>query len=405
MKPYFQPPRVLFVLESVFPKRGGGGAEAQVLTLAHRMRTLGIDVAVIAPMVPDGPQRASDDVGGVPVRRIAYPKVPMVGAAIMLLRLMRILVRERRNTVAIHAHIAHNMASVCCVTGRLLGTPVIVKLTGFHEISGGILDSDAGLPSRLRRHALRRATYVQATSGRIFSLLRDAGFADAQIRRIPNAVDIDRLAKAPKKVDRDSIRGGAARVGIYVGRLAPEKGLEHLLRSWKAALDRRRDIRLVLVGDGPLRKELEQMARDLHIHDALWFAGHTDEVGDYLHAADFAILPSLSEGLSNAMLEAMAAGLPMLGSRVSGTEDFVVPGETGWLFEPGDEAGLASRLAEIADMAPDTLRAMGARAQASVAGAASIDAVVRQLLTLYGLDRIAEQPLGARAAGHHPEGT
>ncbi len=403
MKQHSPAPRVLFVLESVFPKRGGGGAEAQVLTLARRMRSRGIDVAVIAPMVPDGPQRALDDVAGVPVRRVAYPKVPMIGAAIMLLRLVRILVHERRSAVAIHAHIAHNMASVCSVLGRLLGTPVIVKLTGYHEISGGILDARAGLPSRLRRHALHRATHIQATSGRIADLLRDAGFSGAKIHRIPNAVDIERLRIPPGKVDRDCIRGGAARVGVYVGRLAPEKGLEHLLRSWKSALSRRQDIRLVLVGDGPLRRELEEMARTLRIDDGLWFAGHADEVADYLHAADFAILPSLSEGLSNAMLEAMAAGLPMLGSRVSGTEDFVVPDETGWLFEPGDEAGLASRLADIADMPPDALRAMGRRAQASVAATASIDAVVHQLLALYGLDLIAEPPLPGRAT-RYPEG-
>ena len=397
-------PRVLFVLESVFPKRGGGGAEAQVLTLARKMRSIGIDVAVIAPMVPDGPQQAADEVGGVPVQRISYPKIPVIGAALMLLRLMQTLIRERRNTVAIHAHIAHNMASVCSVTGRLLGKPVIVKLTGYHEISGGILDAHARLPSRLRRHALQQATYVQATSNRIADLLRAAGFGSAQIRRIPNAVDIDRLRPSPDGIDRTAIRGDAMRVGIYVGRLAPEKGLEHLLRSWKEALAGRRDIRLVLVGDGPLRGPLEKMARDLQIHDALWFAGHADEVGRFLHAADFAILPSLSEGLSNAMLEAMASGLPMLGSRVSGTEDFVIPGETGWLFEPGDEAGLASCLAAIADTAPEALHAMGARARTAVTATASIEAVVGQLAELYGLGSFAECPRPARDAGF-PERT
>lgn len=397
-------PRVLFVLESVFPKRGGGGAEAQVLTLARKMRSIGIDVAVIAPMVPDGPQQAADEVGGVPVQRISYPKIPVIGAALMLLRLMQTLIRERRNTVAIHAHIAHNMASVCSVTGRLLGKPVIVKLTGYHEISGGILDAHARLPSRLRRHALQQATYVQATSNRIADLLRAAGFGSAQIRRIPNAVDIDRLRPSPDGIDRTAIRGDAMRVGIYVGRLAPEKGLEHLLRSWKDALAGRRDIRLVLVGDGPLRGPLEKMARDLQIHDALWFAGHADEVGRFLHAADFAILPSLSEGLSNAMLEAMASGLPMLGSRVSGTEDFVIPGETGWLFEPGDEAGLASCLAAIADTAPEALHAMGARARTAVTATASIEAVVGQLAELYGLGSFAECPRPARDAGF-PERT
>jgi glycosyltransferase involved in cell wall biosynthesis len=306
------------------------------------------------------------------VTRIAYPRVALLGSAVMLARLAWVLFARRRDYAVIHAHIAHNMACVSALVGPLLGKRVVVKLTGMHEMRGGILDPRAGLASRLRRLGMRRATLLQATTERILVL--------------PNGVDVARFSGAHRDAGlRRRLAGDAALVGVFVGRLAPEKGLESLVDAWARAFGARTDARLVVVGDGALREELLGRAERRGIGAQIVFAGHSDDVAPVLAAADFGLLTSFAEGLSNALLEYMAAGLPVIGSRVSGTEDFVTPGETGWLFEPGALDQLAGCLAEAALAGPAALAAMGRTARERIVARASRDAVTLALLEGYGL--------------------
>ncbi|HWP21004.1 MAG TPA: glycosyltransferase [Burkholderiaceae bacterium] len=379
-------PSVLMVLESIFPTRGGGGAETQVRTLGRHMMSRHLDVSVVVPMVPYGPQRARDTVDGIAVVRIAYPRLPIVGALSMLLKLCWLLWVRRHEYAVIHAHIAGNMAAVSCMMGRLLGKPVVVKLTGMTEMSGGVLDPHPSLRNRLKKRALRWADYYQATSSRIGRLLVDSGFEPGKVRLIPNAVDTERFLRVGRdEALRRELCGDRPLAGIYVGRLAPEKGLELLLEGWARVFGARRDASLILVGDGRLRDTLAGRARALGIADQVHFVGPSDAVERYLAVADFGVLTSLSEGLSNTLLEYMASGLPVVGSRVSGTEDFVRPGETGWLFEPGDVDGFERVLREVAVAPPGALRRMGRNARDMVVSSASISAVAEQLTRLYGV--------------------
>ena len=381
---------VLMVLESVFPTKGGGGAESQVRTLGRHMMGREVEVAVIVPMVSYGPQLERDSVDGVTVRRIAYPKLPLLGALSMLIKLGWLLVSRRREYSVIHAHIAGNMAAVSCVVGRMLGKPVIVKLTGMTEMTGGILDPQPSWRTRLKKAALRGANHYQATSSRIGRMLVDSGFEAGKVRLIPNAVDTDRFTRVGRDAElRRELCGDCSLVGVYVGRLVPEKGLELLLEGWARVFRHRLDVSLILVGDGALRQSLQALAQALGIASQVRFVGPTDAVENYLATADFGVLTSLSEGLSNTLLEYMAAGLPVVGSRVSGTEDFVCPGETGWLFEPGDLDDFERSLRSAAGIPAGSLRTMGENARHLVVSRASIGAVVEQLMHLYGVLRIA----------------
>lgn len=381
---------VLMVLESVFPSQGGGGAESQVRTLGRHMMGHRLDVSVVVPMVSYGPQREQDHVDGIAVVRLAYPKLPILGALSMLGKLCWLLYRRRREYAVIHAHIAGNMAAVSCLMGRLLGKPVVVKLTGMTEMQGGILDPRPSCVTRLKKLALRCASYYQATSSRIGRMLVDSGFDHAKVRLIPNAVDTDRFARVERDFDlRQQLCGDRPLAGIYVGRLVPEKGLELLLDGWARVFRDRRDATLILVGDGRLRGPLAERAQTLGIGDQVRFVGPSDSVERYLAVADFGVLTSLSEGLSNTLLEYMAAGLPVVGSRVSGTEDFVKPGETGWLFEPGDLDDFERAMRAVADAPAGVLAHMGEEARKLVVSRASIAAVVDQLTHLYGMFPIA----------------
>lgn len=378
------PLSVLMVLESLFPSPGGGGAESQVRTLGRRMIAEGVGIEVIVPMLRYGPQIASESVDGIPVRRISYRHIARYGAASLLLQLAWLLWRERTRYQVIHAHIAGNMAALCSLMGRLLGKPVIVKLTGLTEMSGGVLDPRGGLGARLRRRLLMMADGYQATSSRIGRMLEDRGFARDKIHLIPNAVDTERFRQQPRDgARRRELAGDARRVGIYVGRLEAVKGLDLLLRAWADVFAGNREGVLLLVGHGTERDALQRQAQALGIADLVRFLGPSDQVEQYLCLADFALLTSMYEGLSNTMLECMAAGLPMVGSLVSGTEDFVLGGRTGWPFTPGDQAGLAECLRQVAACDEAELQRLGRQASEDVVRRASIDAVVADLIKTY----------------------
>jgi glycosyltransferase involved in cell wall biosynthesis len=386
---------VLMVLEATFPKHGGGGAESQVLTIGQRLLDRGVGVQVVVPMVADGPQVAREDVQGLDVVRIAYPKIRLAGGAIMLAKLAWYLIARRRDYAVIHAHIAHNMASVASVVGSILGKPVVVKLTGMREMSGGILDANAGIASRIRKWAIQRATRIQATSSRIRHLLVEQGFEDSRVLLLPNGVDVARFAEAKRDAAlRRQLCGDARLVGIFVGRLAPEKGHELLLEAWAEVFGARTDAKLVLVGDGVTREPLQQLALRLGIGSQVVFAGHSSEVARHLAIADFGLLTSFAEGLSNSLLEYMASGLPVVGSKVSGTEDFVREGDTGWLFEPGRKEELVHCLAAVARLDAGALRKVGDNARTLIVSTASLEAVAQALVGAYGFQPATETRAG-----------
>jgi glycosyltransferase involved in cell wall biosynthesis len=381
---------IALVLDSVFPSVGGGGAEFQVQTLARRMHALGLHVTVIAPMHPEGPQVESERSEGYLVLRVRYPRTRLLGGAVLLLRLAALLLSRRHRHVAIHAHIAHHAAAVCCVVGRLTGKDVIVKVTGFTELDHGILSRPRGFFSTvpLLRAMMRQATTFQATSAQIAGGLVAAGFDAARVARIPNAVDTVRFAP-PDALARARLRRRLDLPGgctcVYVGRLEREKGADLLVAAWADAFAGREDVRLLLCGTGALRGELEALALRRGIAGQIRFEGAVRTVEDYLGAADFGVLASRFEGLSNTLLEYLAAGLPIVGTRVSGTEDLVVDGENGCLVPPGDAAALANALRRMADAGAGARAAMGEASRRRVLAYAGIDSVVARLVALYGV--------------------
>jgi len=376
--------RVLMVLESMFPMRSGGGVEGQVRTLGGNLVERGVSVSLLVPMVPYGKQVSTETVDGIEVTRIAYPKVAKLGTAVMLVRLALRLFRTRNTYTTIHAHVAGNMAAVCCVMGFLLRKRVLVKLTGMSEMVGGILDPRPSLMIQLRKAALRRATYYQATSSQIARMLVQSGFAAEKIHRIPNAVNTQRFESAQRDESlRRQLCGNKSLVGIFVGRLEQEKDLDILLTAWSAAFAQTLSTSLVIIGAGTMMSALKALARQLGIGQQVVFVGPSDSVERYMAMADVGLLTSRAEGLSNTLLEYMASGLPVIGSRISGTEDFVDTGKAGWLFTAGDVVQLKECLLAAAALARDQLAALGENAKRLVTSEASIAVVVNRLIRLY----------------------
>jgi glycosyltransferase involved in cell wall biosynthesis len=375
--------RILMVLESNFSKKDVGGAESQVRTLARHLIRRGQPVAVMTPLFPWGPQATADRTTGIPVGRVGYPRVPVLGSIVMCLRLAAFLLGRGRRYDAWHVHIAHHMGAVVCFIGSLIGKPVVVKISGWWELEKGVMAKKRGLRDAVAYRLLKsgNGTVFQAISTRIAAELERRGFPRERIVVLPNAVDTSRFGarRAPRAP-------GAPFTAVFVGRLVPEKGLPTLLEAWASAFAGRKDVRLRLVGggrDGKDETQLKEQARALGIADEVEFCGHQSRVEDFLATADIGLLPSTIEGLSNTLLEFMASGLPTIASQVSGSEDFVVTGQNGWLFPVGDVAALAAHLRAAAALTPEALQQMGLRARADVEAASALDNVVGRLLELY----------------------
>lgn len=375
--------RILMVLESNYPTEGGGGAEGQLRTICRYLRKCCIPVRVIIPMRADGIPVEYDTVDDVPVWRIRYPRLRKIGGVVLLAKLARALVAQRHEYDVIHAHMANNMAAVCCGLGRLLGKTVVVKITGSLELDKGVLDTSQRNPAfMLKRMLFRQATYFQATSIEIRDRLVENGISPERIRVIPNAVDVARFSMVEDggRPARDS-----APTAIYVGRLSPEKAPDLLIAAWIESVPADSAAKLLLVGDGAMRDQLAVQIKTAGRDHQVRLLGAQEDVTQFLKIADFAIIPSLYEGLSNALLEFMAAGLPVLGTRVSGNVDFI-DAQCGWLVDAGDQQALARQLKNVMRIDRALLRQMGAAARRRVTSRARIDAVIAQLAELYEID-------------------
>ena len=178
-------------------------------------------------------------------------------------------------------------------------------------------------------------------------LLAYGYYGPERIRAIPNGVEVPADDPAARGRIRAELGLGDAPVLITTSRLHPQKGHRHLLDALAGLRKALPALRLLIVGDGVERPNLEAQARQLGIADAAVFTGFRSDVADLLRAADLFVLPSLREGMPNTALEAMAVGLPVVASAVGGVPEVVVGGETGLLVPAGDAGSLRDAIARL----------------------------------------------------------
>ncbi len=211
------------------------------------------------------------------------------------------------------------------------------------------------------------------------------------MEHIPRGADPAALAPArpPAAVRAELGTPEGAPVLLYLGSLTAEKRLDRML-AWVAGARREHPgLRLWVVGEGPLRGDLERLAAERGLGGAVAFAGVRELVGDFLAAADLLLLSSDTEGMPGAVIEAAAAGVPAVATAVGGVAECVEDGVTGRLVDPtadptGEAAGAAAISALLAD--PERRRVMGEAARRRFAASWHIDAVAARYLAFY--DRV-----------------
>lgn len=367
--------KILLVIDSYFP--AVGGAERQLAQLAPRLLGLGHHVEILcAQLRPSNPIR--DEIAGVPIRRIGYPRLWKLGSVVMHAKLAWILLREYRHFDVIHVHIVHNMAPVIGALRPFLDGLLVAKISGATEMTGGHLDpGNAKSPAfRIRNFFVKRFDYLQVISAQIRSALINAGYDVSKLIGIPNGVNVSRFELGSD--ERDPDRQFSV---VYAGRLAKVKGVDVLLHAWAGVLEQHR-ARLTILGDGPDREMFEKLARDLGISAHVEFAGDCEDTAPYLARSDVYVQPSRSEGLSNSVIEAMAAGLPIVATQVGGNGDLVIDGQTGTLVKPDSPQDLSAAICSLC-LDTETRQEMGRVAMNLVADRYAIGNVVARLDRLY----------------------
>jgi glycosyltransferase involved in cell wall biosynthesis len=247
-------------------------------------------------------------------------------------------------------------------------------------------DTKMRLYNQLDRWSLRRADRVVTVCTPFVNRLMRTGIGSDRIDVLPNTIEPGTPAPA---AEIDALRqefgiSGSQRVLLSVGRLSPEKGHRDLLEAVRRLSGEQPgiEVRLVLVGDGPLRNELERTAQELGIAARLVFAGHRAYVWPFYGLADVFVLPSHSEGSPNVLLEAMSAGLPIVSTNVGGVSDMIEDHLSGLLAAPHSPAELSARAAELLSDGELATR-LGCRAADRVARLFRPDNYRQSLLGIY----------------------
>jgi len=362
-----------------------GGAERQAEQLAAKLIEQGLDVRVVTGWWRWDTARR-EVVSGVPVFRnftfwnmFGVRGLRKFAGYLYMLSLFWHLWRQRAHYDIIHVHLLSYPAWPAVLAGRWLGKKTIIKLANSGTQSDLLrMRQDDMLPGQRWMLPLTlQADRLVGISHEIVAELRAAGVPANRISHIPNGVVI------PPAVPRRQPAGGRLEV-VFVGRLVPSKGGRTLIAAFDQARQARPNLfgQLVLLGSGPLRPELEALARSLGIESQVRFCGAVRDVPEHLRQADIFVLPSQAEGISNALLEAMARGLPCIASRVGGNRDLIREGESGLLVTPDDVGELALALIRLAEDAALRER-LGRQARRQVEAENGLDSVARRYQALY----------------------
>jgi sugar transferase (PEP-CTERM/EpsH1 system associated) len=356
-----------------------GGLENGVVNLLNRMPASGYRHAVISLTdITDFRKRIlRDDVQFIELHKPPGHALPLYPRLLRLLRSLDPAIVHTRNLAALEVTIPAWLAGVRA------------RVHGEHGRDIGDLDG-----SNRRYHWVRRlyrpfVTRYVCVSADLENYLRDCiGVPTRRILRICNGVDTSRFT--PARGARAQIEGCPFRdpelwlVGT-VGRMYHVKDQLTLARAFVAAVQRHpegRRLRLVLVGNGPLRAESEALLRDADLVDRAWLPGERSDVPEVLRGLDCFVLPSLAEGISNTLLEAMSTGLPIVATQVGGNSELVDDHSTGRLVPAASPEAMADAILEYFD-APPIARQYGQAARGAALQRFSLDRMVSSYVALY----------------------
>lgn len=380
---------------------GMGGADQQLLSAAETLRERGWDARILS-LTTLGPMGLQARTRGIPTDSLEMPRgVPDPRG---MLRLAR-LIRSWRPQI-LHSHMVH-----ANLMARLLRplVPVPVLISTIHSIQAG---------GRLRllgyRWTDRLADCTTIVSEAAAERYVTAGAVSPdRLRVIPNGVDTARFRPLPEARAgmRRELGLSAAFTWLAVGRFELAKDYPNMLAAFAAVVARRPDSVLLLVGRGSLQSQAEELVESLGLREQVRFLGVRRDVPELMSAADGYVLSSAWEGMPVVLLEAGAAGLPIVATAVGGNGEVVREGETGFVVPPRDSAALAAAMLRLAALPSEQRRALGDRGREHIETRYALPRIIdlweemyRDLLARHDVPLTSNRNQGdvatGRAAGH-----
>ena len=366
--------RVAMLIQAYHPRVGG--AERQLATLAPLLQARGVDTHILTRRYPG--LRSFEIINGIPVHRLPIPGSRPVASLSFTLSALPLLYRLKPDLI--HAHELLSPTTTAVLAKRIFGMPIVTKV-----LRGGQLGDIA----ELKRHwtgqkrltaMLRHVDGFITISQEIDRELAALGIPQEKRPFIPNGVDIERFAPVTVP-ERESVRSklGLPKglIAIYTGRLSQEKQIDQLITVWPQVRAVHPQASLLLLGTGDQENELKKLAGC-----GVIFRGAVNDVAPFLQCADLFVLPSAAEGLSNALLEAMATGLPAVASSVGGALDLIAHNHNGLLIFPNAPTDLAEYIIALLSDSSQRER-LGQQARQKVVRDYAIPGIIEKLYDLY----------------------
>ncbi|KAB2927605.1 MAG: TIGR03088 family PEP-CTERM/XrtA system glycosyltransferase [Dechloromonas sp.] len=349
-----------------------GGLENGIVNLINHMPAERYRHAVIAlTEVTDFRHRIKrDDVQFIALKKPPGQTLWIFPQLYRLFRQLRPAIVHSRNLAALEVQLPAWLARVP------------VRIHGEHGRDVGDLDGSNVTYQRVRRFYKPFVSYYLALSRDLAEYLDGIIRVPAsKVLQVYNGVDTERFHPAPANFIAPGCpfpRAGHWLVGT-VGRMQTVKDQPTLARAFIRALEiapeLRERLRLVMIGDGPLRSQCQEILAAAGVADLAWLPGERSDVPDVMRGLDSFVLPSLAEGISNTILEAMASGLPVIATAVGGNADLVTAGETGEIIPAADPDAMACAIVAAAAR-PEAARAMGRAGRQKVEHQFSMKAMV-----------------------------
>ncbi|MFA5410564.1 MAG: glycosyltransferase family 4 protein [Candidatus Omnitrophota bacterium] len=312
-----------------------GGISSYVLTLGKGLKKRGHNLYVATS--------SGELLGRLREEGVTYIPIPIKTKSelspkvfISLVKLLK--VTKEKNIDIIHAHTRVTQV-LACLLSRYSGKPFISTCHGFFK-------------RRLSRRIFPCwGKKVIAISGQVKEhLVKDFGVEEEKIKIIHNGIDIERYTKHDARYSiqkRKELGLSSAPVIGIIARLSDVKGHVYLLEAMKSVLENMPQAQLLIVGKGRMQRELAGLSRQLGIKRSVFFIPPVLDTAEILPVMDVFVMPSLKEGLGLALMEAMAQGLAVVGSRVGGIKSLIQDGKNGILVEPADVAGLSEAILRL----------------------------------------------------------
>lgn len=327
----------IVILVPLFPPKWLAGTELATYNIAKHLAKRGHDVHILTSWDKGLPNKTFEE--GFFAYRLSWPKIRFIG---VILFWVKMFLKIRK----INPDLVHIQNIGSGIPGyfakKIFKKPYLIWARGM----------DAYFPDWFTRltsgFTLKNANAVIALTKNMKEEIKKS--YKGKIYVIPNSIDLTGFNNISKSEMRKKLQiNEEDKIILFVGRFRPEKGLEYLVKAISIIKEKDKEAKLLLVGEGPEEENLRNLVFEKQLTEFITFAGQIphENVKDYMVASDIFVLPSLSEGFPNVLLEAMACGLSIVATRVTGIPEIVKDGENGFLVEPKDEKDISKKISDL----------------------------------------------------------